>query len=172
MATTPVEVTTSAPAPAQRQDPWGSLRNEMDRLFDRFSDSFGFPTMRRLFEPSRRGESNFAIAAPMVDLSEDEKAYRVTAELPGIQEKDLAVTVAGDTLVIRGEKRQEHEQKDKNYHYSERSYGSFRRAFVLPDGVDREKISADLSKGVLTVTLPKTAEAAKPAKKIEVKTPK
>jgi HSP20 family protein len=92
--------------------------------------------------------------------------------LPGIQEKDLAVTVAGDTLVIRGEKRQEHEQKDKNYHYSERSYGSFRRAFVLPDGVDREKISADLSKGVLTVTLPKTAEAAKPAKKIEVKTPK
>jgi HSP20 family protein len=171
MAKTPVEVKKSAPVPVQRPDPWSSLRTEMDQLFDRFSSPFGFPSMRRLFEtePAWRGEPAFAVSAPVVDLSEDDKAYTITAELPGIAEKDLDVTVSGDTLVIKGEKHEEREQKDKSYHYSERSYGSFQRTFMLPDGIDRDKISADLSKGVLTVMLPKTAEAAKPAKKIEVK---
>ena len=72
-------------------------------------------------------------------------------------------------LVLKGEKRQEKEEKDKNYHFSERSYGSFQRAFELPESVDRNKVAADFSKGVLTITLPKTAEAQRPAKKIEVK---
>jgi len=74
-------------------------------------------------------------------------------------------------LVLRGEKRQEREEKDKNknYHFSERTYGSFQRAFDLPTTVDRNKIAADFSKGVLTITLPKTAEAQKPQKKIEIK---
>jgi HSP20 family protein len=71
--------------------------------------------------------------------------------------------------VIKGEKRQESEKKESNYDVSERAYGSFQRAFALPDGVERDKIAADLAKGVLTVTLPKTAEAQKPAQKIEVK---
>jgi HSP20 family protein len=169
MATTPVEVTKAAPPAARRSDPWDSLRNEMDRLFERFSGSIGLPSMGRLFEPAWRGASNFSFSAPVVDLSEDEHAYKVTAELPGIEEKDLDLMLSGDTLVIKGEKRQEHEQREKDHHYRERSYGSFQRAFVLPDGVDRDKISADLSKGVLTVMLPKTPDAAKPAKKIEVK---
>jgi len=72
-------------------------------------------------------------------------------------------------LVLKGEKRQEKEEKDKNYHYSERSYGSFQRAFQLPASVNRDKLAADFSRGVLTITLPKTAEAQKPTKKIEVK---
>ena len=71
-------------------------------------------------------------------------------------------------FVIKGEKQEEKEQKDKNYHVTERAYGSFHRAFALPEGVSRDKIAADLSKGVLTVTLPKTAEAQKPTQKIEV----
>jgi len=79
-----------------------------------------------------------------------------------LEAKDLDVSIAGDTLLIKGEKRQETEQKDKNYHVTE-------RAFALPDGVARDKITADLSKGVLTLTLPKTAEAQKPARKIDVK---
>ncbi len=72
-------------------------------------------------------------------------------------------------LILKGEKRQELEQKDKNYHFSERSYGSFQRAFELPASVDRDNISADFSKGVLTINMPKTAEAQKQPKKIEVK---
>jgi len=102
-------------------------------------------------------------------MSEDEKAYKISAELPGIDAKDIEVSMSGDTLVLRGEKRQEKEEKDKNYHFSERAYGSFQRAFELPPSVDRDKVAADFSKGVLTITLPKTVEAQKPTKKIEVK---
>ena len=102
-------------------------------------------------------------------MREDEKVYKISAELPGIDAKDVDVSVFGDMLVLKGEKRQEREEKDKNYHLSERAYGSFQRAFELPASVDRNKIAADFSKGVLTLTLPKTAEAQKPIKKIEVK---
>lgn len=102
-------------------------------------------------------------------LSEDDKAYKITAELPGLDAKDVDVSVSGNTLVLKGEKRQEKEEKNKNYFFSERAYGSFQRAFELSTTVDRDKIAADYSKGVLTITLPKTAEAQKQAKKIEVK---
>jgi len=77
--------------------------------------------------------------------------------------------VLGGTFVLKGEKRQEKEEKDKNYYFSERAYGSFQRAFELPASVDRDKVSADFSKGVLTITLPKTPDAQKQQKKIEVK---
>jgi HSP20 family protein len=106
---------------------------------------------------------------PAIDMSEDEKVYKISAELPGIDAKDIDVSVSGDTLVLKGEKRQEKEEKDKNYHFSERTYGSFQRSFQLPSSVDRDKVAADFSKGVLTITLPKTAEAQKPVKKIAVK---
>jgi len=101
-------------------------------------------------------------------MSEDQKAYKISAELPGIDAKDIDLSVSDDMLVLRGEKRQEKEEKDKDYHFSERSYGSFQRSFELPSSIDRSKIAADFSKGVLTITLPKTAEAQKPVKKIEV----
>ena len=106
---------------------------------------------------------------PAIDMSEDEQAYKISAELPGMDSKDIDVSVTGDTLVLKGEKRQEKEEKDKNYHFSERAYGSFQRAFELPASVDRGKIAADFSKGVLTITLPKTAAAQQPTKKIAVK---
>jgi HSP20 family protein len=106
---------------------------------------------------------------PAVDRSEDEKVYKISAELPGIDAKDIDVSVSGGTLVLKGEKRQEKEEKDKNYHFSERAYGSFQRSFQLPSSVDRDKVAADFSKGVLTITLPKTAAAQKPQKKIEIK---
>jgi len=118
-------------------------------------------------EPPWRTSFNFSL--PAIDMSEDEKAYKITAELPGMDAKDIDVQVTGDTLVLKGEKRQEKEEKDKNYHFSERSYGSFQRAFELPASVDRNKIAAGFSKGVLTLTLPKTAEAQTPAKKIDIK---
>ena len=169
MAETAVEVKKTVPAPAN--DPWRSFRGEMDRLFDRFSGAFGMPALRRMFdaEPVFRQEGTFGFAAPVVDVAEDDKAYKITAELPGLESKDIELSVSGDRLVLRGEKREQKEQKDKNYYMSERAYGSFQRDFALPDAVDRDKIAAELAKGVLTVTLPKTAEAQKPAQKIEVK---
>jgi len=160
--TTPVEVKKAAPARTRSIEPWRSFRDEMDQLFDRFSKGFGMPA----FEPFFGRDAEFS--APAVDLAEDDKAYTVTAELPGIEEKDIDVTVSGGMLTIKGEKKKEREEKDKNYYLSERSYGSFQRAFALPDGVDQNKIAANFAKGVLTVTLPKNAEAQK-SQKIEVK---
>jgi HSP20 family protein len=162
MATTPVEVKKAAPARTGSIEPWRSFRDEMDRLFDRVSKGFGIPA----FEPFFSREAEFAALA--VDFAEDEKAYTVTAELPGIEEKDIDVTVSGSVLTIKGEKKKEREENDKNYYLAERSYGSFQRAFSLPEGIDQNKIAANFAKGVLTVTLPKNAEAQK-SQKIHVK---
>jgi len=167
MADVPVEVKKSAPAQTSAPDIWQSFRSEMDRLFDRF----GFPSLRRVFdiEPAWRSASSFSFSVPAIDMSEDERVYKISAELPGIDAKDIDLSVSGDMLVLKGEKRQEREEKDKNYHFSERAYGSFQRSFQLPSSVDRDKVAADFSKGVLTITLPKTAAAQKPQKKIEIK---
>jgi HSP20 family protein len=149
-------------------DPWQSFRGEMDRLFDRFA-GFGLPSLRRSFDLLPSFEPSFSFNVPAVDVTEDDKAYKVAAELPGLDEKDIEVSVTGDVLTIKGEKRQEKEEKNKNWYVSERAYGSFQRAFTLPEGVDRSKIAAEFSKGVLTVTLPKSAQAQKQQQKIEVK---
>jgi HSP20 family protein len=171
MADAPVEVKRATPARASVPDVWQAFRTEMDRFFDRFAGGTGFPSLHRMFdvEPAWHLESSFGIATPAVDVTEDEKAYRIAAELPGMTEKDIEVSVSGNMLVLRGEKKQEREEKEKNRYLSERSYGMFQRAFRLPDGVDRDKISAEFSKGVLTLTLPKNADAQKQQKKIAVK---
>jgi HSP20 family protein len=169
MAEVPVEVKKAPPAQTTLPDVWQSFRSEMDRLFDRFGGGFGFPSLRRMFDVESPWRSSFSFSMPAIDMSEDEKAYKISAELPGLDPKDIDVSVTGDTLLLKGEKRQEKEEKDKNYHFSERAYGSFQRAFELPASVDRGKIAADFSKGVLTLTLPKTAEAQQPTKKIAVK---
>lgn len=170
MSESKVEVRRATPARVAPPDVLRSLRGEFDRMFDRFAE-FGMPSLRRMFgmEPFRRWEGGFGLAAPAVDMSEDDKAYKITAELPGVEAKDVEVSLSGDMLLFKGEKQQEKEEKAKNYYLSERSYGSFQRAFQLPEGVDRDRVAADFSKGVLTVTLPKTAEAQKQSKKIEVK---
>jgi HSP20 family protein len=147
------------------------LRSELDRVFDRFAGAFAMPSLRRMFdfEPARRIESTFTFTAPAIDVAENDKAFKITAELPGMEPSNIEVSLSGDTLVVKGEKRQEKEEKEENYYLSERSFGSFQRSFSLPAGVDRDKISSALAKGVLTVTLPKTAEAQQQQKKIEVK---
>jgi len=168
MADTPVDVKKAPVATrAATPEPWRAFRSEMDRLFDRF----GFPSFRRMLdvEPFWGSEPSFSVSVPAVDVVEDEKSYRITAELPGMAEKDIDVSLTGDTLVIKGEKREEREQKEKNRYLSERTYGAFQRNFAIPDGIDRDKIGAEFSKGVLTLTLPKTTEAQKQQKKIEIK---
>ena len=167
----PVQTKTSPTTSLAPRESFRPLRDEMNRLFDRLTSGFGFPLSRRMSEgfPVPSFSSSFTIASPAVDLTEDSSAYKISAELPGMTEKDIEVAVSGDMVTLKGEKRQEREDKTENYHISERSYGSFQRSFYIPDGVDRDKIAAEFSKGVLTLTLPKTAEAQKASKKIEVK---
>jgi HSP20 family protein len=171
MATTPVEVKKSAPPAPTGPDAWRSFRIEMDRVFDRFAGGFGLPSLSRLFEtaPAMRFDTSFTVPNPAMDVTEDKDAYKLTAELPGMSETDIEVALADGTLTLKGEKKQEKEQKDKNYYMSERSYGAFERSFTLPDGVDADKISANFAKGVLTITLPKKPEAKVEPKKVEVK---
>lgn len=162
MATTQVPVKPSASLPAGTPDVWRSFRTELDRLFDRFSAGFGMAPF-----PAFRFESAFNVPSPAVDIKEDDASFKLSAELPGLTEKDVEVTFSGDTLTIKGEKRQETEEKKADYTLTERSYGEFRRSFVLPESVDGDKIVASFANGVLTVTVPKTAKAT--PKKIEVK---
>jgi len=172
-ATTKVPVKTekpSTPVP-QAWHPFDSLRREVDRLFEDFDGGFWRSPLRRsLFdiEPFRRAETAFG-AVPAVDVTETDKAYEITAELPGMDEKNIEVKLANGVLTIKGEKQEEKEEKEKDYYLRERSYGSFERNFQVPEGVDADKIEAGFKKGVLTLTLPKSAEAQKAEKKIAVK---
>jgi HSP20 family protein len=172
-----VETATKLPVKTEKETAPASpssltkLRREIDRLFEDFDRDFrGFPFRRSAFdmEPFWRQEPDWA-AAPIVDISESAKAYEVTAELPGLDEKDIEVKLLNGNLVIKGEKREEKEEKEKDYYLQERRFGSFERRFRVPEGVDSQKVEATFKKGVLTVTLPKSAEAQKAEKKIEVK---
>ncbi|MGZ3283936.1 MAG: Hsp20/alpha crystallin family protein [Xanthobacteraceae bacterium] len=148
--------------------PFESLRREVEHLFDDFQlGPWRSPFGRTLFEPFRRGEMSWK--TPAIDVVEKEKAYEITAELPGMDESNIDVKFSDGTLTIKGEKREEKEEKKKDYYLSERRYGSFQRSFSVPDGVDADKIEAGFKNGVLTVTLPKTPEAQKSEKKIAIK---
>jgi HSP20 family protein len=174
-AATKLVVKTEDQKPEQRGvntlRPFESLRREIDRLFDDFEwGSWRSPFRRALFdvEPFLRGEVKWG-KVPAVDVADTATNYEITAELPGIDEKNIEVKFSDGTLTIRGEKKEEKEEKKKDYYLSERHYGSFQRSFTVPDGVDPEKIEAAFKNGILTVSLPKTAEAQKRVKKIEVK---
>lgn len=163
-------VTKKAAEPAFGGEAWRpfeSLRKEVDRLFEDFGGNF----WSRPFRSLAPLEQSFPkqMAAPAVDVTETDKAYEITIELPGLDEKNIEVNLANGGLTIKGEKKEEKEETKKDYYVSERRYGSFERYFGLPDGVDADKIEATFKNGVLKVVLPKTAEAQQPAKKIEVK---
>jgi HSP20 family protein len=159
-----------SPAPPQVWGPFESLRQEIDRVFDQFDGGFWRPFRSSLFDaaPFRRAEAALG-TMPAVDVSETDKAYEITAELPGMDEKNVEVKVANGVLCIKGEKQEEKEEKKKDYYKRERSFGSFERSFQVPDGVVTDRIEATFRKGVLSVTLPKSAEAQKAERKIAVK---
>jgi HSP20 family protein len=167
-----VENATKFPVRTEKTMPWrpfGSLRSGVDRLFEDFGrDFWSFPRSLIDIEPFWRGDVSWR-AAPAVDVTETDKAYEITVELPGMDEKDIQVKLTNGGLSIKGEKQEEKEEKKKDYYLHERRFGSFERHFGVPEGVDTSKIEATFKKGVLTVTLPKTAEAQKAEKKIEVK---
>ena len=123
-----------------------------------------FQTLRRLSNVLDEALENGAITSawhPAVDVFEDKEAVKIVAELPGVKPEDVKLSLENNLLTIRGEKKQEAEERSERVHRYERSYGSFERAFVLPSTVDGEKISAEYRDGVLTVTVPK-AERARP----------
>jgi HSP20 family protein len=151
--------------------PFESLRRQIDRIFEDFDqDPWRLPFRRSIFdvEPFWRRELAWG-PSPTVDIVEKNDAYEVTAELPGMDEKNIEVKLANGGLMIRGEKQEEKEEKKKDYHLHERRFGSFERRFTVPEGVDIDKIGASFKNGILTVRLPKKPEAIKAEKKIEVK---
>jgi HSP20 family protein len=167
----PVKTEKNEVAPAGREwQPFEALRREVDRLFDSFHrTSWASPFGRASFEvePFWRREIGWG-AIPAVDIVEKDKAYEITAELPGLDEKDVELKFADGLLTIKGEKQEEKEEKKKDYYLSERRYGSFHRSVRLPEGTDGDKIEANFKKGVLTVTVPKGADVQKKEKKIAI----
>jgi HSP20 family protein len=155
-------------------DPWrplDNLRHQMDRLFEDFArPSLHFPFGRSSFdiEPFWK-RSMIGRGIPAVDIAEKDKSFDISVELPGMEEKDIQIRLANGNLVISGEKMDQKEETRKDYHLSERHYGSFERVFSLPKGVDVDHIEANFSKGVLEISLPKLPEAVKPEKVIPVK---
>jgi len=133
--------------------PFSSLQREIDQLFDEFS----------------RGIASFGSneLTPRMDLVETDKTFELTAELPGLEEKDVEINLSDNVLTIKGEKKSEKEDKGKNYRMVERSYGSFSRSVELPSGISPDAIKATIDKGVLTVSVPKPAPSV--TRRIEVK---
>ena len=169
----PVTMGDKAATPSTAMQMWRpieNLRRGVDRLFEDFYTSPFRPPFRR---PSFDIEPFWApqswITVPAVDFVEHDDAFEMTADLPGLDEKNIELKVANGVLTIKGEKTEDKEEKEGDFHLRERRFGSFERSFHLPEIVDTDKIEASFKHGVLTVKLPKTAEAQKLVKKVEVK---
>lgn len=145
--------------------PIHQLRDEMDRLFENTFKGMGLSSFNRdFFAPF----SASALLKPQVDIAATEKEYTVSVEVPGINEKDVNVEISNNTMTIRGEKKQEREDKEKDYYRVERSYGSFQRVLSLPEDVDQENIEATFKKGVLSIKMPRKALPESDVKQIKI----
>jgi len=140
-------------------DPFARLHREVEKVFEDFGQ----------MAPMRWSGEGMSMDFKL-DVAETDKEMRITAELPGVDEKDVDVTLNGDVLTIKGEKKMEKEDKGDNYYVAERSYGAFARTLRLPYEVKEKDVDAKFEKGVLTVILPKPEEARTEARKIAIKT--
>jgi HSP20 family protein len=154
---------TPAPRGDDLHDPFLSFRREVDRMFDRFFTGF---SRRAVGSPF----GSWAAPTLSLDLTENDKEVVVTAEMPGLDDKDFDVAVSGDILTLKGEKRAEHEHTNGDAHYMERRFGSFSRSVRLPFEVQNEKVDARYEKGVLTIRVPKPADMQRQVRRIEVRT--
>lgn len=145
-------------------DPFVSLRSEMNRLFDTFFEPLPRGLSSGWGEAGRNGQ-----IMPQMDVKETDKAITVEAELPGLDEKDVKVTLANGVLTIKGEKSEGKTEEREDYHLTERRYGSFQRSLRLPDAIDDAQVEAHFDKGVLRVTIPKRADATPKERRIEIK---
>ena len=150
MTKSTVPVSTDRTFVRREANPFSFLQQEIDRLFEGFSRSFpAFATT--------------GASLPSMDVSETDNAIEIVAELPGLEKKDVELNLADNVLIIRGEKKNEREEKNKDYHLVERSFGSFSRSVELPQGVNPEDISAEIANGVLKVTVKKPRTQTEPA---------
>jgi len=143
----------------REQDPFGSLQREMNRLFESFWGGV---------EPRMGLAGGTSFYSPTVDVHETDQAYQITAELPGLSESDVEINLRDNNLIIAGEKKLEHEEKQGDRHYSERSYGRFQRVIPLAVEVDADKVQAKFDKGVLTIDMPKNAKARDKTRRIQI----
>ena len=146
----------------KEEQPVFALQNAVNDLFDRFFDQ---SPMIPSFGDFQMQKDSFV---PKVDIRDTDKDIQVSAEVPGLDEKGIDISLSKDTLTIKGEKKSEFEDKKDGYHRIERSYGSFCRTIALPYEVEQDKVEAHYKHGILKVILPKTAKALKSRKKIEV----
>lgn len=143
-------------------DPFERLQEEMDRIFSPYLRGFHWPRLG--FTPAEDG-----VLLATLDVSETPEAVQILADVPGIKDKDLDITLSDHFLTLKGRRESESEEERKNYHRIERSYGEFQRRVALPCEVDANKVDAKLKDGVLTITLPKSVKAMEQEKKITVK---
>lgn len=153
---------TAGQTPQGPTDVFTAMRDEMDRMFDRFER--GWPRL-----PSVFGRGDRDLMVPELDVHDNGKQITIEADLPGVEEKDVAVTLTNGILTIKGEKRTQREKKEASYYMAERSYGSFERSLRLPDTIDDSKLEAKFDKGVLRIVAPKRPEAVKSERRIEIK---
>ena len=148
--------------PSRTGDIFSAMRDEMDRMFERFER--GWPSLPTLLSRSVGRD----VILPEVDVHENTEQMTIEVDLPGVDENDVSVTLANGVLTIKGEKKAQREQKEENYYMSERSYGSFERSLPLPDTIDENQVEAKFDKGVLTIIAKKKPEAVKAEKKIQI----
>ncbi len=141
------------------ESPLLNLQRDIDRMFDNFLQGFNVPY-------SVRPAGINAMAAPRINITETRDAYQISAELPGVEEQDVDISLSGDVLTIKGERREEQESSERNYHRIESAYGAFQRSITLPEDADRDNINANFRNGILTIEVGKNAESQAETRKI------
>ena len=147
--------------PTAAVDPFSSMRGEIDRIFDSFLG-------RRFGDTPSLFQGRMFDVTPSIDVTENEATIRIDAELPGMKEEDVDVSLRDGVLTIQGEKKTERDETKDDVHVTERSFGRFQRSFRVPDTIDQDAIEAKMEDGVLHITLPKRPEAVQPEKKIPI----
>lgn len=147
---------------SSQRDPFILLQENINHLFDHFFKT-GF------LETPLLSTGNIHLLTPAIDLVEDENGFKLEVELPGMTEKDVEITVSETHLMLKGQRKEIKEEKDKNYLRRERSYGLYQRSIPLPETANTEQAKATFEKGVLCVWVPKKAEAVKHFRRLEIK---
>ncbi len=158
----------ASPSSERRSDPTSMFHRDINDLFNRVLHGYGFSSplgSRDFFQGGPGG----ILLKPAVDIDATDEEYTITVEVPGIEEKDIKLTIKNDTLIVSGEKRQEKEAKEKNYYKMERSYGAFQRLLSLPEDADQDKVDASFKNGVLSITVPRRALPDSDIKQIQIK---
>lgn len=163
----PVQQTGLEKSQRSLSGPLGQLHQEMDQLFDNFFEGFGWsPSRKEGLFPSSLTDG---LLKPTVDIGASEKEYEISIEVPGVEQDDIKLEILNNTLTLCGEKKQEIEEKEKEYYRMERSYGSFQRVLAIPEDADEDEINAVFKNGVLKITMPRKQLQHSRTKRIEIK---